>query len=28
LAQAHNGHATFEPLPHGSRLAIVMKRRS
>ena len=27
LAQAHDGHATFEPLPHGSRLAIVMKRR-
>jgi hypothetical protein len=28
LAQAHDGHATFEPLPHGSRLAIVLKRRS
>lgn len=28
LAHAHDGHATFEPLPHGSRLAIVMKRRS
>jgi hypothetical protein len=28
LAQAHDGHATFEPLPHGSRLAIHMKRRS
>lgn len=28
LAEAHDGHATFEPLPHGSRLAIAMKRRS
>ena len=28
LAEAHDGHATFEVLPHGSRLAIVMKRRS
>ena len=28
LADAHDGHATFETLPHGSRLAIVMKRRS
>jgi hypothetical protein len=28
LSQAHDGYATFEPLPHGSRLAIVMKRRS
>ena len=28
LADAHDGHATFEVLPHGSRLAIVMKRRS
>jgi hypothetical protein len=28
LAHAHDGHVTFEPLPHGSRLAIVMKRRS
>src|SRR5262249_23393371 len=28
LAHAHDGHATFEPLPHGSRLAIAMKRRS
>ena len=28
LAEAYDGRATFEPLPHGSRLAIVMKRRS
>jgi hypothetical protein len=28
LAEAHDGQATFEALPHGSRLAIVMKRRS
>jgi len=28
LAEAHDGHAIVEPLPHGSRLAIVMKRRS
>jgi ParB-like nuclease domain len=28
LADAHDGHATFEVLPHGSRLSIVMKRRS
>ncbi len=28
LADAHDGEATFEALPHGSRLAIVMKRRS
>ena len=28
LAHAHDGHATFEPLPRGSRLAILMKRRS
>jgi hypothetical protein len=28
LADAHGGYATFEQLPQGSRLAIVMKRRS
>ena len=28
LAEAHDGQATFEALPHGSRLMIVMKRRS
>jgi len=28
LAEAHDGQATFEPLPHGSRLLIVMRRRS
>ncbi len=28
LAEAHDGHATFEPAPHGSRLAITLKRRS
>ena len=28
LAEAHDGQATFEVLPHGSRLTIAMKRRS
>jgi hypothetical protein len=28
LADAHDGLATFETLPHGSRLTILMKRRS
>jgi len=28
LAEAHDGHTAFEPVPHGSRLTIVMKRRS
>jgi len=28
LAEAHDGEAIFEPVPHGSRLTIVMKRRS
>lgn len=28
VAEAHDGQAIFEVLPHGSRLAIVMKRRS
>jgi ParB-like nuclease domain len=28
LAEAHGGRAIFEPLPHGSRLAITLKRRS
>jgi hypothetical protein len=28
VAEGHGGHAIFEPLPHGSRLAIILKRRS
>jgi len=28
LAEAHDGLATFEAVPHGSRLTIVLKRRS